>query len=370
MFKALLLALLGLSGLVVAPAITHNTAAPITAFLRRDAADPMRYELIFVDLLNGEMNSVIVRGERFTVAGDAVLYFDPTRGQVMRAAPDGQIAPHAFMQIEGVALGSARIDWAVTPDGKLLAWTQATTDPAGRIATVTWIASADGSNRRILFADGPRTDGLRALPVAFSTSRTRLFMDYQPDGLTALTPYPQFAGLFALELAANEALPQFLPGEPGDFTGAGFGAGYFLRLALTPDLAAFDVRAFNLDSGLAWTIPALRLRGFSQAGDFLVSPDGRYAVYALSQITGFGTPSQAVQTVFMLVDLVEMSQRSLTDPITEYVRPAAWTDDNSAIMFTSPQRDGTWKISLSDARLVKVADATYLGVLRADAGSP
>ena len=35
----------------------------------------------------------------------------------------------------------------------------------------------------------------------------------------------------------------------------------------------------------------------------------------------------------------------------------------SAVIFTSRQRDGTWKINLSDGKLDKVANATYLGTL-------
>jgi hypothetical protein len=260
-------------------------------------------------------------------------------------------------------ISARRIDWVATRDGKRLAWTQTNADGGGQLSTITQVAYASGEDQRVILADGPRPDGLRAMPVAFNSSHMRLYMDYQPDGVTGLTAYPQYAGLFTLELNEDQPMPQFLPGEPGNFTGAGFGAGYFLRLTLTSDLAAFNVRAYSLDSGLDWTIPALRLRGFTQAGDILVSPDGHYAVYALSQITRFGTPEQAIQTVFMLVDLTDMSQAELTDPITEFVRPAAWTEDDTAVIFTSPQRDGTWKISLNDQNLVKVAEATYLGVL-------
>ena len=65
----------------------------------------------------------------------------------------------------------------------------------------------------------------------------------------------------------------------------------------------------------------------------------------------------------MLVDLQLMTQAPLTDPITTFVEPLAWTEDNTAIIFTSRQRDGTWKINLSDGKLDKVANATYLGKL-------
>jgi hypothetical protein len=67
--------------------------------------------------------------------------------------------------------------------------------------------------------------------------------------------------------------------------------------------------------------------------------------------------------VFVLVDLERMTQTALTDPITTFVEPLAWTEDNTAILLTSRQRDGTWKISLADRTLERIAEATYLGTL-------
>jgi hypothetical protein len=187
-------------------------------------------------------------------------------------------------------------------------------------------------------------------------------MDYQPDGLTDLTAFPQYAGLFALNL--EDGTTDFLPDEPGDFTGAAFGAGYFIRLTLTDDGTAFDVRVFNLDKAYDASIAAERRSGFTQAGSIVIAPNGRYAVYALAEIAQMGTPEQRVRTVFMLIDLVTMTQQPLTEPITTFVRPTAWTEDNSAVIFTSPQQDGTWKITLQDRRLNKIAEPTYLGALQ------
>jgi hypothetical protein len=65
--------------------------------------------------------------------------------------------------------------------------------------------------------------------------------------------------------------------------------------------------------------------------------------------------------VFVLVNLEDMTQTALTEPITTYVQPVAWTEDNSAVIFTSPEQDGTWKVDLSDGTLDRVAEATYVG---------
>jgi hypothetical protein len=142
-------------------------------------------------------------------------------------------------------------------------------------------------------------------------------------------------------------------------------AGLFLRLALTNDLTGFNVEVYNLIGEVDQTIPALALENFTQAGDILISPDGLRAVYALAQVRNFGSQNESVRTVFVLVDLEDMTQTELTEPITTYVQPVAWTEDDSAVIFTSPERDGTWKVSLSDGTLVKIAEATYVGVLAA-----
>jgi hypothetical protein len=313
--------------------------------------------LIFVDGLTGTETTLNVTGERFTLFGRSVLFFDTLSQEVMIATPEGTLEPHPFMQKGENAL---RIDWVAARDGKLLAWTETHSATPGELTTTTHIAAADGSDERELLSD-TRRDGLRVMPVAFDHTQTRLYLDYQPDGLGGLTAYPQYAGLFEIDLQSGKW--QFLEGEPGDFTGAGFGGEFFLRLALKNDLSGFDLNVYNLDTKFSNTIPALSLRGtFTQGGDILISPDGNRAIYALSQINQFGTPQQNVRTVFVLVDLAAMTQQSLTE-ITTFVRPVAWTEDNSAVIFTSPQQTGTWKISLGEARLEKIAEPTYLGIL-------
>lgn len=325
---------------------------PYYVFIQPDAQT-----LIFVDALTGEQNTLTVIGERYTLFGRSVLFFDPQTRQVMVATPDGELEPHPFMQMPSDAM---RIDWLAAADGKRLAWTVTHSDAPGELTTTTQIASSEGTDVRDVLTD-TRRDGLRVLPVAFDHTQTKLYLDYQPDGVGALTAYPQYAGLFELDL--NTGKWQFLEGEPGDFTGAGFGGEFFLRLALTDDLSGFDLKVINLATRFSRTIPTLQLRGaFSQAGDILIAPDGSRAIYALSQISSFGTTAQSIRTVFVLVDLVNMTQTNLTE-ITTFVRPVAWTEDNSAIIFTSPQQTGTWKINLEGTRLEKIAEPTYLGTL-------
>jgi hypothetical protein len=186
-------------------------------------------------------------------------------------------------------------------------------------------------------------------------------MDYQPDRVSEFTPFKLYAQLFELDLTTGQIT--LLPDEQGRcLCGAGLGDEHFLRLRLTEDLQAFDLYIYNLAGEVHDTLPALRLNvDYDTGGDILLSPDGQLAVYALSKVTDFGLSSQSIRTTFVLVDLNMLTQAPLTQPIRTFVIPAAWTEDNSAILLTNPLQNGTWKINLADGGLEKIADATYLG---------
>jgi hypothetical protein len=342
--------------LLALPASAAAPATPYQVFVQRNVDGAGSDRLIFIDLLTGEETTLNVDGQRYTPFGDAVMYHAPATGEVMLADPDGT-RKHPFIQPES---DTRRVDWLVSPDGTEVAWTLTSGTP-DFLTTVTQVAAVDGSGARVVLRDGART-GIRALPVAFAPDMATLYMDYQPDMIGDLTPFRQYAGLFAVDLATGGVSP--LPGEPGCFCGAAVGAGHFLRLSLTPDLTGFDLRMTDLASESETRIPALRLVDFTQAGDVLIAPDGARAVYALAQVQNFGRPEQAVRTVFVLVDLDAGTQSALTEPITTFVRPVAWTEDATAILFTSPTLDGTWKVNLSDGLLNRVAEATYVGTIR------
>lgn len=325
-------------------------------FVSRNVDAAGQDRLRFLNLASGEETTVLVEGERYTVAGDAVMFYAPTTARVRLALPDGSVSDHPFIQPQA---NTRRVDWLVTPDGRQIVWTL-TAGNVNALSTVTMIAQMDGSGTRQVLVDGAR-DGIRAMPVAFSDDAATLYMDYQPDSIGELTPFRQYAGLFAVDVGTGNSL--MLPDEPGCFCGGGFGGGKFLRMALTNDLRGYDAHVYDLPDGPRSVIDSLNLVGFTQAGDVLVSPDGALAVYALAQVSDFGTAAASVRTVFVLVDLAARTQAPLTQPMTTFVRPVAWTDDNSAILLTSPTSDGTWKINLSDGNLVRIAGATYIGLI-------
>lgn len=354
-------ALCSLWMLVPAHAQLDAANAPIQVFISRSTEGNTvgQDTLTFVNMLNGETTQAQVYGSSYTLVGRAVLFFDRLNSRVSLATPDGAVRPHPFIQ---PAPTTRRIDWAVSDDGSLLAWTLTEGTPES-LSTITTVANIDGTNPQQVFLDGPR-NGIRAAPVAFSPDDATLYMDYQPDVLGDFTPYDEFAGLFAVNLKAGE-FAGYLPQEPGCYCGAGFGGGVFLRMALTDDLSGFDLLAFDLMAQTEMLLPSVGLRGYTQGGDVLVSADATRAIYALAQVENFGTPSQLVRSVFVLADLTTQRQQTITQPQTLYLRPIEWTEGNSAVILVSPTRSGTWKLNVETGRLDSIADATYLGTLDA-----
>lgn len=330
--------------------------APIQVFLLRDGGTDGRDQLIFLDIVSNTETSVDIDGDRYTLLPDAVLFNDRTTNRPMLAYPDGHTAPHPFIAPRTT---TRRIDWILSPDRTRIAWTL-TDGTSSALSTTTEIANLDGTDRRVIFVDAPR-EGIRAFPVALLADR--LVMDYQPDTLGDLTPFRQYAGLFAVNLMTGTT--SNLPNEPGCFCGAAVTSRLFARMALAADRPGYEMRVFNMESGVQRAIPPPGLDTFTQGGDVLIAPDGNSLVYALAQVRGFGTTSQSVQTVFMWVDLVTGTQRALSEPINALLRPTAWTPDGRALLFTNPTGNGTWRLDIetTGSSLELIADAVYLGSL-------
>jgi hypothetical protein len=333
--------------------------AAVDVFLQQNADGTA--ELIFIDLATAEDTRLTVTGERFTTLTDSVLYFDPTSRRVMRATPDGRTEPHPFLLL---STGDTRIDWVIDASSAHIGWTLTQNLAPGVISTVTRVSDIDGANTRTLLTE-QRTDSLRAKPVAFDISATTLYMDYQPDGLDGLLIFPQYAGLFALDTETARDLTastDFLAGEPADFTGAGFGAGWFIRLAVRDGLGGFDLRVTNLDSEREWDIPAVQMPNYTLAGDFLISPDGRYAAYVLAALGGVGSGRNSVQSVIMQVNLGTMIQTTLTGPHDTILHPVRWTEDDTALILVDARQGGTFKVR-PGGNLLRLSDSQYLGTI-------
>ena len=336
---------------------------PWYVFVRHDVDAESHNELIFVDMLTGDEVTIVSFGERYTITESGVIFFDPVNNTVMLGTPDGALREHPFIRSTP---DTHRIEWVISDDGSHVAWTVTRFDSQNRLTTSTAVANIDGTHQRVVLTDVDTSESnMRVFPMGFSEDNKTLYIDNAHlDGITQYIAFAQYVSVFALDLETT--VPALMPGEQGNcICGADLAAGRFLRLRLTRDLK-FDLYVLDLQEDTETVIPALRLEDhdYTTAGDVLISPDGTRAVYALSEIGDFGATQQPIRTVFVLADLESMTQTTLTNPLTTFVRPVQWTDDNSAIIFTSPTQDGTWKISLSDGRLDRIAESTYIGTLR------
>ncbi|MGB7337765.1 MAG: hypothetical protein WBC91_02650 [Phototrophicaceae bacterium] len=352
--QAVLLCIILLLG--VTPSHTQEDASPYwQIFIERNPEQLGTDRLQFINVLSGELVISDVNGERYTPLDTYLLYYDPTTRSVMTARPDGSVTPHPFIQ-----LGAARrVDWLVSPDERLIAWTL-TYDNIDGLTTVTTVSNPAGTNQNLILSDGPRNDGVRVFPVAFTTENAAIIMDSQPDGIGDLAPYRQYANLFQLSLIDGAITP--LIGEPSCFCAASLRGDQLIRLSIRSDFTGFDVSLYNLATQQSQTIPSLGLVNYTQGGNILISPDGTQAVYALSQVE-IGANQPTVRTVMMHVDLQTRIQRQLTEPITSYLEAIGWTEDNNAILVSIPERDGTWKIDIATGDLRRIATATFVGTI-------
>jgi len=340
-FLLLILILMGADARISA----QTSTTVYQAFVSNDALD----RLTFIDVLTGAQTTFDFNGDRYLLLEDGVMFFDYAVNRVRMAAPNGALRDHPFVQLEGDA---RRIDWLV--HGDQVAWTLTSgTYPA--LVTTTWVANRDGSNRREVLADSTG-EGVRAFPVALD--ETHLYLDYQPDSIGDITPFRQYAALFSVDLTTGETQP--LPGEPGCFCGAAIGAGRLIRLTLAANLNGFDVRVVDLATGTQTVLPSLGV--YTQGGDVLIAPDGLSAVYALGEITNFGTTSQRLRTVIALIDLTTMTQRVLVPAVDRQLRPLGFTD--GALLLFDPGANRTFKADLSTGTLAAVSQAQYLGTVQ------
>ncbi len=348
--------------LLYAPLSAQDTALPAAdqaswdVFLRNNEEDAAT-ELVFINILTGEMNSISVLGERFTLLGKAVIYYDLDEEQVKLAAPDASIQDHPFIN---KSADTERVDWVLSRDGQTIAWAATRRAAGGALSTSTYVSDLEGADRREVLLDGPR-ESLRVLPIVFSPASDELIMAIQPDGISEHFSYSRYAGLFALNLA-DGALRE-LPDESACYCAAGFGEGVMLRFPPASSGDGFEAVVHNLDGSGRMVIEGALPDGFTSPGEVLVSAGDNLALYVVSQVAGPGAASGETRSVFVLADLQTAEQSLVSNPITGLVRRVTWAEDSGAALFTSDQQLGAWKLRLSDGMISEVASALYLGGL-------
>src|SRR5690242_7461607 len=93
-----------LAGLLVCVIVKPTWAQDATStthvwevFLRRNTTSGAD-TLTFVDVISGDSTPLTVSGERYTLVGNAVMYYDRVANRVMMVYPDGKSGEHPFIQ--------------------------------------------------------------------------------------------------------------------------------------------------------------------------------------------------------------------------------------------------------------------------------
>src|ERR1700712_4180256 len=76
-------------------------------FLRRNTTGGAD-TLTFVDVISGDSTPLTISGERYTLVGNAVMYYDRVANRVMLVYPDGKSSEHPFIQ---PGSETRRVDW-------------------------------------------------------------------------------------------------------------------------------------------------------------------------------------------------------------------------------------------------------------------
>lgn len=354
--QGLLLTLLLLCCTCLAQAQAVPPAQHRDVFSLRDPASADTTTLSFINLLSGEASEVEAKGSQFKLTTLGVIYLDSEDKAVKLAQNNGTIRKHPFIDF---AASDHSIDWVVSADGARIAWTITRQLADESLTTTTWLADSDGDNLRELLADRPRV-GIRLLPVAFRPRSEQLIMEVRAAEVVETGPYMLRTGLFVLDFATSDVNSRQLPGEQDCYCAFGVGADVMLRL-MRSGAGGFVAEVFALESDRTNVVEALPVADYPYAGNLIVSGDDSLAVYAMSQVEDEAGDDSRFRTLLARIDLLAARQEIVSRPIPTVVRPIAFSEDNSALLFTTVNEGGTWKLRLADQAISKVADGVYLG---------
>jgi hypothetical protein len=299
--------------------------------------------LYFVDTLTGLSSVVAANGISYTLVGNGVIFLDRATGLVQIATPDGQVAPHPFLP--------ANAQWVVSADRNWIAWVVTRTEN-GSILADLYAARADGGNPQLALHTSS-SKGLSLRPLAISNDGADIFYTRQSDDAKTPAPYPFAADIYRV-MVAGGAITHLI-GEPRCRCGATFSGDGHLFFRLESNLTAhfIDLSA-NLDVPL--TPPSAN---YTAAGDPLLSDRGSVAVY--SAVKTAGTKYTPGQYALILADSSQKGQRILIDGNPNWLRPVLF--EQNVLILVGVDKDGTFKLSLTDGTLTQVSAYSYLGTL-------
>ncbi len=322
-----------------------NTADSYDVFASSSTATS-KSSVYFMDARTGLSTIAATNGDNPTLLGNTVIFVDHQTGKVGMASPDGSVASQPFMLAADAASDTVVI-WAVSANRNWITWAAAHS-AAGSLLTDLYVAGADGSSKQlILHTSSSKAVGVR--PLAISDDGASVFYTRQADDPKGTHVYPYAADIFRLSVATD--VPSQPNGEPRCACTAAFSADGRLFFRLETNLTAhFSDLSVNADSSLTPPITA-----FTQAGDALFADQGNAAIYSVAK------GSQPEQYALVLADAAQHQQRVIVPPSANHLRPVAFA--GGVVILAGVDKDGTYKLWLSDGTLTQVSAYTYLGTI-------
>lgn len=341
------------------PSPAAPTAVPATAVPPTPA--PTSAPLLVVAATDKSVSLVTLDGQArplaqapATIYAMAYLSKDPTvLAQAFAIGPQGaQVLSFVNTESNGFAVYQG----PAAPQG-ILAWDSYTNSVTSTVPSRIQVAGLDGSNTRVLLEQN--TDHVLHV-VRWSPDGKRLYYSKEPLGLGGYILFGGFSNLWVLDLASGSST-QIVPDAAAgticlyDFTAdAGLVAHACAQKVidiLSPSTAAITPIQ-----------PPPGLPDFQQHGDALFSPDETRVAFGMA--LGNGDNEQG--WVAVSDGLTGTSRLVATAPQNDFYNVKAWLDNNTLIL-QSGRTPGVWLVQADGANLHRVADGTFLGVMRAPA---
>jgi hypothetical protein len=257
-----------------------------------------------------------------------------------------------------------RIEWAVSPNGRTIAWAEMFFNQTWQAAL--YVAQLDGSNLREL-PPIPLTDArsyTRVAMLAASNDGSRVFFDLEhPTEPRRAEDY--FIDYQRVEAYIEQRQAYFdLPGEPNCLCPASISddGRTLIRLVRTEDGAGYAIHLWNLENNRERRINAVDVI-LSQAGDMLLSPGGSLLLYTMGGAEG-AAPDEPPTFAFIMADFATGEQRVVSASSEQRLRAVAFIDRNTAALVVDLREGLTYKMNLETGQLDLVANHVWIGSLQ------
>ncbi len=341
---------------VVAPSHGQETA-PVEVFVQQNGDS---LEVFFANPATGLSTLVTVSNfpaelnpfRELSLTANGVIFRDPADGIPRLITPSGQIVGFEFIPQSTEPL--MMIDWVLSEDRRTIAWAEIRLTSLGWQADI-YSARLDGQNL-LRLPDRPVDPvqvSRRVEMVGVSNDGRLVYFDSEHP--TELEEGQVFVGYQKI-IAYSQRIGSYLnlPGEPTCTCPVLIANDGLSLLSLEPTAPAFDLHIWNLNDNTERVIVGEDVP-YPQAGGLMMNRDRTLALYMASD---------GVEYVIVLVDLSSRTERILTEPSANPLRPVRFIDRSTAIVMVDIVEQTTYKLRLDSDDITQVADKIWLGSIQ------